>query len=243
MTTSKKAKEKHIDIDSITIKAGAGPSRPFFGNIEATLFEKLYKKIMKFKKEIYFEYNHLEKTFVNEEDNRDLVTFTRMIKEAQRLGNLYKEMYSEDPKYLLSFQHFKNDELKEWMEPRLNTLFEVNEHHHFAVDEKTGELTLYFGLDYEKYKVKKRNIIFFNKEVNETDEAVTPIDTTFSISHANKLSTTRNIQRMADTLYRVAYAMDTNVEPLSIDAYPIQGIRFTINMEDYLKNKAVLELD
>jgi hypothetical protein len=112
MTTSKKAKEKRIDIGSITIKAGAGPSRPFFGNIEATLFEKLYKKIMKFKKEIYFEYNHLEKTFVNEEDNRDLVTFTRMIKEAQRLGNLYKEMYSEDPKYLLSFQHFKNDELK-----------------------------------------------------------------------------------------------------------------------------------
>lgn len=247
MTTSKKAKEKHIDIDSITIKAGVGLRRPFFGNIEAAMFEKLYNKIMKTQHELFFDYHKEKGKF--KADTHDctgihLIKLFRMIKEAKYLGSIYQEMYSEDPKYFHSFQFFKNEELEVWMKERLTNLNEINDFFHF--DEVEGKIFIRLGMSYEKYSIGKSNIVFFNKkkEKNNEDEESSVIESTstFSISEDLELTTLTNLERMVNTLYRTIYALNPHKLEM-IDYTPIDHIKINIDFKNPTNNKVTVELE
>ena len=241
-TTAKKTKkEKDTFLNNIT-KCGTNERRPFFGSIELAMFEKLHNKIMKSKLELYFEYDKLKnKFFADTHDcSKDHLTkLFRMIKEAKYLASIYQEMYSEDPKYFHSFQFFKNEELEAWMNKRLNDINGINDNYHF--DEVEGKLFVRMSLSNEKYSVSKENIVFFNKSVPEGEES-TETSITFSIGENFELTTTTNIARMANTLYRTVYALNPHKLEMC-DATPIDHARLNIDFKNPINNKLVIELD
>jgi hypothetical protein len=237
---TKQSKNNLIDI---TTKGGI-VHRPFFGNIEITLFEKLYKNIMKSKFELNFIYNPTENKFlVDKHDlsSEHLTKLFRMIEEAKRLGSIYKEMYSEDPKYFTSFQFFPNAELYEWMQERLHYLNEATEFFHF--DTVENELFVRLGTSYEKYSISNNKIVFFNKEIIDSEkEKVLPGKSinNFTITKDFEFTTITNIRRMANTLYRSIYAMNPllpNKLPDFSNVVPIDYIQVNVDFKNPVNNK------
>lgn len=241
MTTAKKTKKEKDNFLNTITKCGTGERRPIFGNIELAMFEKLHKQIMKTKREIYFEYDPIKNKFTADTHDcsrEHLTKLFRMIKEAKHLGSIYKEMYSEDPKYLLTFQFYKNEELASWIEPRLKDINEINDNYHF--DEVEGKLFIRMGLSNEKYSISKENIVFFNKPVEESKES-TETAITFSISEDFELSTITNIPRMVNTLYRTIYALSPHKLEMC-DSTPIDHAALNIDFKNPVNNKLVIVL-
>lgn len=242
MTTAKKTKKEKDNFLNTITKCGTGERRPFFGSIELAMFEKLHNKIMKTKLELCFEYDKLKNKFIadiHDSSQEHLTKLFRMIKEAKHLASIYQEMYNQDPKYFHSFQFFKNEELEAWMNKRLNDINEINDNYHF--DEVEGKLFVRMSLSNEKYSVSKENIVFFNKSVPEGEES-TETSITFSIGENFELTTTTNIVRMANTLYRTVYALNPHKLEMC-DATPIDHAKLNIDFKNPINNKLVIELD